>query len=245
MRLERSALAARSGALASTAPRSRVLCFHSVGTPLWGVNDVAPALFRRQLLRAQQHGWRFTTASEIANDPGRSGRLAVTFDDGLRSVATHALPVLEELGIPATLFVVSGWASGEHATGFEYLLDWDEVGAMQDRGVEVASHSVSHPDFGRLSASQIEHELGRSREDLQRRLGVDGNDFAIPLGQSNNWNAEAQSAARAAGYRRVWAQTEDKRTPGTLGRTFITRFDRPWVFERTLTGAFDRWQEWV
>ena len=33
---------------------------------------------------------------------------AVTFDDGYRSVRTRALPVLEELGIPATVFVVTG-----------------------------------------------------------------------------------------------------------------------------------------
>lgn len=43
---ERNALATFG---AKAGPRSRILCYHSVGTPAWGTNDVAPARFRRHI----------------------------------------------------------------------------------------------------------------------------------------------------------------------------------------------------
>ena len=48
----------------------RILCYHSVGQPLWGVNDVSPILFRRHLEIALSLGYRFVPASEIATALG-------------------------------------------------------------------------------------------------------------------------------------------------------------------------------
>ena len=36
--------------------RDRILCYHAVGTPAWGLNDIAPQVFRRQLQRALDEG---------------------------------------------------------------------------------------------------------------------------------------------------------------------------------------------
>ena len=38
--------------------------------------------------------------------------LAITFDDGLKSVLTNAAPILAEYDVPWSLFVVSDWADG-------------------------------------------------------------------------------------------------------------------------------------
>ena len=61
---ERSLLSVRGDARAR--PTGRILCYHSVGTPAWGVNDVSPARFRRQLESALRRGYRFVPAREIA-----------------------------------------------------------------------------------------------------------------------------------------------------------------------------------
>ncbi len=53
------------------------------------------------------------------------------------------------------------------------------------------------------------------------------------------------AAARAAGYTAVFAQSEERRPPGTVPRTFITRFDGDRIFRGALGGAFDRWEEWL
>src|SRR5207245_9913776 len=57
---------------------------------------------------------RPVTLDEIAKAVARGGAppaasLAVTFDDGYANNAIHALPVLRDLGIPATFFLPSGF----------------------------------------------------------------------------------------------------------------------------------------
>lgn len=227
-------------------PRSRILCYHSVGTPSWGVNDVSPARFRSQLETAIAAGYHFVPAELIASgDDIDERRLAVTFDDGLASVAENAAPVLEEMGIPWTLAVVTNWADGQHEFGDGVMLGWAEIERLAERGATIASHSVSHPDFGRIDAEQAEEELVESRITIASRIGITPSAFAIPLGQTKNWNNNAQEAAVRAGYLTVYAQSEDRRHAGTVARTFVTRFDSPRIFRAALSGTFDRWEEWV
>lgn len=226
------------------APRSRILCYHSVGTPRWGVNDVAPAQFRRQIEIALEDGYRFLPVHDVA--PGAPERhLAITFDDGCATVATTAAPILLEFGIPWTVFIVTGWADGHERFADGSVLDWRKVERLARDGASIGSHSVTHPSLSRLSDACAEYELVESRRIIESRLGIAPEAFAIPMGCSRDWSTRTQELARAAGYRAVYAQSEDRRTPGTVARTFVTRYDNDRIFRAALRGAFDRWEEWV
>jgi len=241
---ERNALAALPR---SSKPRGRgrILCYHSIGQPRTGVNDVAPARFRRQIETALELGYRFVPAQDIARTGGEAKDLALTFDDAWTSVAQHAAPIIREFGLPWSLFVVSDWS--DHAADWtrDVILDWRALEKLMGDDLDLGSHSVTHPDFGRLDAEATVAELETSRRVIQQRLGIAPATFAIPLGQSMNWTPLAMTAARAAGYEVVYAQAEDTRPEGTAARTFVTTFDRPAVFRALLDGAFDRWEEWV
>ena len=150
---ERWALAAWQRAAASPSPtrRGRILTYHSIGTPEYGLNDLRPRDFERHLQIAVDDGWSFTTPAEVIAEPDKP-QLALTFDDGLASVLANALPVLRHHGIPATAFVVTGWADGRIPDSYRRIvLDWRGVSALQEGGMTLASHSVTHSDFGRLS----------------------------------------------------------------------------------------------
>lgn len=223
----------------------RILAYHAVGTPYVGNNDLAPQRFRRHLESALAAGYRFVHADEIADGRAPAKSLAVTFDDGIRSAATTAAPVLAELGIPWTLFVVSSWADGAARDwAGDMLMDWADVERLAAGGVRIGSHSVTHPNFGHLDAGETAYELEESRRVIESRLGVNVSDFAIPMGQSRDWTDVAASAARDAGYARVYAQAENTRFPGTVARTFVTRWDHDLVFRRALGGAYADWEEW-
>jgi peptidoglycan/xylan/chitin deacetylase (PgdA/CDA1 family) len=222
----------------------RILCYHSVGQPAWGVNDVPPKLFRRQIELALERGFRFVPARNIALGVAGPRDLAITFDDGLRSVFDAAAPILADYKIPWSLFVVSEWADGKRF-GSETILGWREIEALAASGAEIGSHSATHPDFGALGAAQAVDELAESKDTIERRTGIVADCFAIPLGQSMNWTARAGEAAKQAGYGLVYAQAEETRPAGTIARTFVSRFDAPRIFRKLLGGAFDRWEEWV
>jgi peptidoglycan/xylan/chitin deacetylase (PgdA/CDA1 family) len=60
------------------------------------------------------------------------------------------------------------------------VLDWLGHGHLTATGVAIGSHSLSHPAFGRLPAVQAVRELMESRRELEQRLGVEVDSFAIP-----------------------------------------------------------------
>lgn len=240
---ERTVMARLS--FAQPGQRSRILCYHSVGTPEWGVNDVSPARFRRHIELALESGYRFVPADVIARTGGGPNALAITFDDGLKSVATNAAPILAEYGVPWTVFVVSDWSEGRHAFGDNLILTWDDVIQIASDGASIGSHSVTHPNFAGLDAPAMCGELYESRRLIKARTGLDPTAFAIPFGQSNNWPSAAATAAAEAGYEVVYAQSEQRRPPGTIPRTFVTRFDADTIFRAVLKGRFDGWEEWL
>jgi peptidoglycan/xylan/chitin deacetylase (PgdA/CDA1 family) len=226
--------------------RPRILAYHAVGTKSWGDNDLDPQRFREQLECALAAGHRFVPARDIARGAGQPGDLAVTFDDGVRSVADNAAPVLAELGIPWTLFVVSGWAAGGAGAWADgVLLDWRSIETLAAGGVTIGSHSVTHKNMAGLPPDEVRYELAESRRQIEGRLGIVVDEFAIPMGQARDWSAFAAAAAAEAGYTTVYAQAERRRFPGTVPRTFITRWDSVRVFRAVLAGAFDDWEEWL
>jgi peptidoglycan/xylan/chitin deacetylase (PgdA/CDA1 family) len=220
----------------------RILAYHSIGTDEWGVNDVRPADFERHLQVAVDDGWTFATPAEVLAAPERR-QLAITFDDGATSVLDNAVPVLRHHGVPSTMFAVSSWADGGHDASYAHVLDWAGLARLEAAGVTLASHSASHPDFGRLDAAAAERELVESRTRLEKMIGHEIDEFAIPFGQSANWTPEAGAIAGRV-YRTVYAQAVDTRPAGTIPRTFITQIDRPLIFRAALNGAFDNWEEW-
>ncbi|HEX5478701.1 MAG TPA: polysaccharide deacetylase family protein [Dehalococcoidia bacterium] len=230
------------------AARPRVLCYHSVGTRQWGINDVSPRRFRHQLETALALGYEFVPPAVVAGGDGPPQKaLALTFDDGLASVAVHAAPVLRDMGIPWTLFVVTDWASGRVPGGLDagLFLDWRMIEQLMGMGMSVGSHSVTHSRLSGLSTDALADELGCSRLAIETHLGVTPEEFAFPVGRRADWHPDAAEAARLAGYRFVYAACEHRRPPGTLPRTMVTSWDGDRLFRAALDGRFDDWEEWL
>ncbi|MFB8146053.1 polysaccharide deacetylase family protein [Microbacterium sp. NPDC056003] len=220
----------------------RILCYHSVGQPRWGINDVGVRRFHRQIESALDAGYRFVPAAQLARTGGGPRDLSITFDDGPRSILTTAAPILASYGIPFSVFVVSGWS--EDGLGGD-ALSWADVSRLAELGADIGNHSATHPDFSRIDKERALHEIGDAEELIAKRTGIRTTSFAIPWGQSRNWPADAHQAAQELGYDVIYAQAEQTRVPGTVARTFVTRVDSPRVFDALLRGRYDRWEEWT
>jgi len=116
--------------------------------------------------------------------------VTLTFDDGMRSVVEHAMPVLHEHRVPAHLFLTTGAVGGDNAwptqpaaAARHRMLSWDEVQHCADRGLLIESHTHSHPDLRTLPTDAIGAECARADDEIQRRIGRRPRLFAYPYGQ--------------------------------------------------------------
>jgi peptidoglycan/xylan/chitin deacetylase (PgdA/CDA1 family) len=188
-----------------------ILCHHAV-SPTWEEEiSVTPDALRSQLELLVERGYRGATFTDAVLAPRGSKVVAVTFDDGFSSVARLAKPVLDELGLPGTLFAVTDfardggrlvWDGIDHWVGTpdEDELEgmrWPELAALADAGWEIGSHTCSHPRLTRLDDAALEREMVASRTACEEALGRPCRSIAYPYG---DMDARVVAAARAAGY---------------------------------------------
>ena len=141
-----------------------VLCYHGVGRRRLPPCDVHVDSLRAHLEHLLADGYRGVTFSDaVAADSGP--RVAVTFDDGNRSVVDNAMPLLAELGLVATVFVpTERVATPGHLT-------WDDLGELASHGWEVGSHGATHRRLTQLAEDELDEELATSRAAISGRLG--------------------------------------------------------------------------
>ena len=120
-------------------------------------------------------------------DPGTTRGLALTFDDGYRSLHDVALPMLREHEFPAHLFLTTGWLDGEmpQSPPRAERLTWDMVTRLHEGGVAIESHTHSHADLRTLSESAVDSECSASDEAIERHVGRRPRYFAYPFGYSD------------------------------------------------------------
>ncbi|MDQ1449247.1 MAG: hypothetical protein QOC79_2218, partial [Actinomycetota bacterium] len=127
---------------------------------------------------------------------GRAGRgrpaVAVTFDDGYRSVLEEAVPILQRYGFPATCFVPTRWI-GE-ANGWDTfrptdrplpILSAEELVELEAAGVNVESHGHAHIPLGEVDEEDVNADIEASRKILADVLGREARFLAYPYGSQS------------------------------------------------------------
>lgn len=192
----------------------RILVYHKVSPRDPNPPNVPPGLFRQHMERLRAHCTPISLDDYLA---ARAGVRAlpprpamVTFDDGYRDNLTEAAPILRALGIPAVIFLPTGFLGtgralphDEHlrADGIDNpVLTWEEARALPDLGVEVGSHGESHRMFSRLPLVEARREILGSRRLLEERLGRPVRAFAYVKGGRDSYTPEVVRAVEEAGY---------------------------------------------
>ncbi|MFN2570164.1 MAG: polysaccharide deacetylase family protein [Gemmatimonadales bacterium] len=194
-------------AVASLTPHPPVLCYHRIGGPLeLGVTRVGRSVFVRQMTALAKSGWKTLTLTEFSRATPHAARrtFLLTFDDGYTSLATHAYPVLVDLGFTATTFLITDFVGKTNDWDVQYTwkrlphLHWDAIEHWRSRGFEFASHGATHQRLTWLDDAALETDLRRSREVLMARLGADaGRAIAYPFGAVDD---RIVGCARTVGY---------------------------------------------
>jgi peptidoglycan/xylan/chitin deacetylase (PgdA/CDA1 family) len=189
-----------------------ILCYHAL-SPTWTADlSTTPARFERQIAWLTKRGYRGMTFTEAVISPQRGRVLAVTFDDAYRSVMELGRPILDRLGLPATVFVptdfigaegplrwpgIDGWLGGPDERELTPM-SWPELQALQSAGWEIGSHTGSHPRLTGIDDRALEDELARSKTACEYHLGGSCTSLAYPYGDVD---ARVVAATARAGYR--------------------------------------------
>ena len=219
----------------------RVLMYHAIGTPALGDTQ---GLFSLKPDRFKQHmlllaGWKQGRVVDF-NATALSGadcRIAITFDDGYLDNLEVAAPILNELGLPFTVFVTSEFIRNGKA-GF---LSPAALRALAELpGARIGAHGANHVALSLCDDVALRNELTSSRQYLEDLLGKEVRTLAYPYGAAD---MRVRAAALAAGYRlgacSLAGINQPERDPLLLARTEIVAFDNERVFAQKLHGDWD------
>jgi peptidoglycan/xylan/chitin deacetylase (PgdA/CDA1 family) len=159
---------------------------------------VSPAAFESQMRWLRGAGYHAVSLQQLFSALEYGTRLparpvVITFDDGYRDVLWYAAPVLHRLGMPATMYVITGRVSGPDPS----FLTWGQLRTLERLGVAIGSHTVNHAEVTRLAAQAAMSELVVSKKMLEQHLGHGVYWFSYPAGR---FDQNAEALVRDAGY---------------------------------------------
>jgi peptidoglycan/xylan/chitin deacetylase (PgdA/CDA1 family) len=180
-----------------------ILAYHSISS-----RDHPLAVSREQFVRQLDLLQKFRVvpvaeyAARRASRQSTRGLVALTFDDGYRDFAETVAPLLADRRWPATVFIPTALVGKSLVIDVcdWPLMSWDDVRAAAAMGMEIGSHSESHPHLTDVDDAQLDDEVTRSRHELESMLGAPVAGFCYPAGYHD---ARVVAAVARAGY--SWA----------------------------------------
>ncbi|QTD94715.1 polysaccharide deacetylase family protein [Burkholderia anthina] len=200
----------------SPQPRVLILVYHRFAAARLDSMTVRTETFRNQLQAIEANGYRIVPLADVVRWHGGDAdalparAVAITVDDGHRSVYEVLRPLLATHPVPVTLFIYPSAISNA-----SYAMTWDQLRALgQSGGFDIESHTYWHPNFrterARLTPDEyrrfVSFQLRRSRERLESATGQPVRLLAWPFGVH-----DAQADLLAAGEGYVAAFTIDAR----------------------------------
>lgn len=152
--------------------RVPIFMYHQIGNPPKGASKfiaglyITPEQFEEQMAYLVKNNYKTIGSLELYNLLKKGGNptqktVMLTFDDGTYGQYEYAFPILKKYGLTATFYIVSTRSS----IGKTSLLK-----EMSDAGMEIASHSATHPNLVNLKdLDQLTYEIYSSKTMLAAR----------------------------------------------------------------------------
>ena len=177
--------------------------------------------------------------------------VAVTFDDGYLDNYEQAFPVLLDLGVKATFYVIAGLIEDKVMKLRRPILEGlkimtkEQIMEMSNSGMEIGSHTWSHYPLKHADKKTLRYELETSKKYIEDMLGREVSSFCYPNGEVpiNICEEELFELFEEIGYKSVttcrWGCITNQSHPLSLERQIIDACDTPEEFRRKLEGKYD------
>lgn len=226
-----------------------VLTYHAIGTRR-SVTATDPSWFAETLSALLGAGFRAVDLDDwvARGRPDEPRGFAVAFDDGLSSVLRVA-GLLKGLGVPATVFLVTGrvgtdnaWPGQRGDVPVEPLLSWPEIEGLAQSGFRFAAHGATHARLDRLDAQCLGRELRGSREAIEDRLGRPCRLLAYPNGAAPRRVRQAAARHFAAAFGTRLGYADGGQDVFGLARVDAYYLRTPRALDALIN---DRWRGWL
>ena len=171
--------------------------------------SVSPENFKRQMCFLKNQRYNVVKLEDLPEIIKRNKippkTIAITFDDGYESNYTNAFPVLKQLGLHATIFIIPAMV------GTEGYLTWSQITEMSESGfITIGSHSMTHPWLPAQPVQKLDQEIRDSKIAIESRLNKEAPSFSYPLG---GFNKDVRERVARAGYKIAVATNPGKKYP--------------------------------
>lgn len=248
----------------------RILMYHRVDSEAGG-DGIHVDAFRAQMVMLKKQ-FNVVPVHKLLEDDSPTNAVALTFDDGYADFYHNGFPILQELGLPCSLYVTTGfvnrkvWMWPDHIryllanfavrkvnipeleivvepnmdravvwskianycltltdsekkdfigslserfsidlpvsapSGYE-AVSWDNLREMKKLGLDVGSHTVSHPILTNVTPPQLSYEVIESKREIEVQLGGRVDSFCYPNGTPSDISEEVKAVVQSAGYK--------------------------------------------
>jgi peptidoglycan/xylan/chitin deacetylase (PgdA/CDA1 family) len=183
-----------------------ILMYHHIGEAGPGADairedlSVSPADFEAQLRYLIERGYEPTSLESLVlhlqtGRPLPEKPVVLTFDDGFSDQYTNAYPLLYRYGFTGTFFIITRFPD----EGRPEYMAWSEIELLHAGGMEIGSHSYTHPSLKGKSFEYIVWQVLGSKEAIEARIREPVRFFSYPSGQ---YDQLVKDVLQSAGY---WA----------------------------------------
>lgn len=197
--------------------------------------NVSPSLFKKHL--------------EYLSKIKTKKNVLITFDDGYDNFFTDAYPLILKYEIPCILFIAINFIEGKTLSK-EFLtastkmkpLNWDQIREISNHGIEIGSHTMTHPNLTHLDSERLSIEIGNSKKGIEGNIGKEIKYFAYPFGSRKSFDENIKEVIKHFGYQKAYCNimgfNTESSDPYALKRIRIYRNDR-FRFKMKIHGAYN------
>ncbi|MFN2390157.1 MAG: polysaccharide deacetylase family protein [Actinomycetota bacterium] len=207
-----------------------VLLYHRVADTTREI-DVPPSLFEEQMRALATLRRTISLDEALAGGAG----VVITFDDGSDDLFENAFPLLQELRLPATLYLATG-AVAETGPG----LSWPSLRALAGTCITIGAHTHTHANLAHADEADIAAELDRCKHAVEGAVGLPCRHFAYPWAMSSPTARALVKERFASAASAAWRTNHGGiRDPYEIGRVPVMRSDGSFFFRVKSEGRLD------
>ena len=213
--------------------------------------NITVAHFTEQMAYLHDHGYQSIALDDVPLAVGDHSSwtkpVAITFDDGYQDTFTHALPILREQGLSATVMLVSDRIGGHNTwdqgkTASTPLLSIHEIHALAGAGITFGAHTARHPSLPDVSLEVVRQELAGSKTKLEALLGHEVSTLAYPYGRTT---PEICRLAEEVGYSAAFGVDQHAHSLFNFSRIDAARYPgATLVWQLKMSGLYQRLRQY-